>query len=154
MNKRVLLLFMLKFVNSENLNKIHNLRDILNIEIGALRKVCGLIPECNKCQSFNHTLKGIVIKNVLMTMNHRNLPTTELPRQSVQIVRAHHPVSYKDCEITEELQNLRYEGIPSLLIPTPQKTTPREKKLIAGNKGRIKVLYQLLDLIPIQKRCT
>ena len=55
--KRGLPLFMLSFDNKESVEKIYQIRNILNIicKIEPLRKNSKLIPQCKRCHGFNHT---------------------------------------------------------------------------------------------------
>ena len=106
-------LFMLTFDHEENVDNIYNIRSILNmrVKIEPLRKNSGLIPQCKKCQGFNHTQKfchreprcvKCLGKHYTSdcTINHNTPPTCVNCREQ-------HPASYRGCEVAKQLQQMK-----------------------------------------------
>lgn len=114
--KRGLPLFMLTFDNKENIANIYNIKSILNIvvKVEPMRKNSTLIPQCKRCQGFNHT-QGYCQKEprcVKCAGKHLTKACTRSRNTSPVCVNfsGHHPANYRGCEVTKELQRRRNEA--------------------------------------------
>lgn len=137
--KRGLPLFMLSFSNTENVQNIYNIRAILNIKvkIEPLKKNTNLIPQCRKCQGFNHTQKycGREERCVKCLGKHITKACTIMRNTSAQCVncKGEHPANYRGCEVARELQKIRNQKLKQVI----QKSLPKiEKNNISERKDQ------------------
>lgn len=114
---RGLPLFMLTFKKEEDIHKIYTISSILNIKvkIEAIRKNSNQIPQCKKCQGFNHTEK-YCHKNIKCVKCAENHPTKDCTRDiklpaKCTNCNGQHPASYRGCDVAVQLQNLRNKAI-------------------------------------------
>lgn len=155
--KRGLPLFMLTFNSKEKVETIFNIRAILNmrVRIEALRKSTGLIPQCKKCQGFNHTQKYCKREPRCVKCSGKHLAqacnlTKNTPPKCVNC-HGQHPANYRGCEVARELQNLRNKrrqyplnrGMPSNkgLPKIPGKEPPQASATI-GRKTYSQIVQQ------------
>lgn len=110
---RKLPLFILSFDKSEDVKNIYEIKSILNLKvrIEPLRKTSVHIPQCKKCQSFNHTQKYCQMEPRCVKCAGKH-PTSECriekdsPPKCVNC-KGDHPANYRGCEVARELQKLR-----------------------------------------------
>lgn len=132
-NKRKLPLFTLTFANTEKIENIFNIRNILGmvVRIEPLKKVTGIIPQCKKCQAYNHTQKycNRETRCVKCAGKHdtkqceidKNTPAKCINCQGT------HPASYRGCEVARTLQNMRNRaGKNQPMRTTKQKPVQKE----------------------------
>lgn len=111
--KRGLPLFMLTFENEEKAENIYDIRSILNmkVKIEPLRKTSDLIPQCKKCQAFNHTQKycSREPRCVKCAGKHeaQNCQKSKNTPPSCINCKGNHPANYRGCEVAKELQKIR-----------------------------------------------
>lgn len=138
--RRGLPLFMLTFDNKEKIEKIYNIKSILHlrVKIEPLRKTTGLIPQCKKCQEFNHTQKycNREPKCVKCAGNHAANDckiNKNTPPKCINC-RGQHPANYRGCEVAIELQKMRNKSrkLKQNHVKHGQET---EKELIATNNS-------------------
>lgn len=108
--KTPLLLFMLTFENSEDINRIHQIKQIsgVNVAIEPLQK-SGLVPQCKRCQEFGHTKNQCHREVGCVKCAGKHL--TRKCTNSVRIVCANcgqsYPASYRGCEDAKQIQKMR-----------------------------------------------
>lgn len=111
-SKQKLDMFVLSFDASEDIDKIKNIKVILNqvVEVVALRKN-KLLVQCKKCQSFGHSQNycekeprcvKCVGKHLTKDCNKPN----EDPAKCVLCGKAH-PANYRGCMVAKELQKIK-----------------------------------------------
>lgn len=111
--KRGLPLFMLTFDKEEKIERVYGIKDILRmkVKIEPLRKTSNLIPQCKRCQGFNHTQNYCQKEPrcVKCAGKHQtsNCPVSKgSPPRCINCQGAH-PANYRGCEVAKELQRLR-----------------------------------------------
>lgn len=126
--KEPLDMFVLSFDNTEDINKIYNIDAILNtkITIEAL-KLPKLIPQCGKCQSYNHT-KNYCSKEprcVRCAGKHESKNCDKPSDSNPKCVNCgeEHPASYRGCIVAKELQKLRENKTKRSLVQNNKTTT-------------------------------
>lgn len=111
--KRGLPLFMLSFEKSENLDKIYNIKSILNIvvKIEPVRKSTRLILKCKRCQGYNHTHAYCQKEPRCVKCAGAHLSEEcGIKRQDSPTCincKGKHPANYRGCEVAKELQKRR-----------------------------------------------
>lgn len=106
-------LFMLTFDRGEKLENIYNITGILNmkVKIEPLRKTSELIPQCKRCQGFNHTQRYCARdpRCVKCTGKHltRNCTVDRSVPPTCVNCKEQHPANYRGCEVAKELQKMR-----------------------------------------------
>lgn len=110
--KEELDMFVLSFDHSENINKIYEIKTILNqiIKIEPI-KLTKQIPQCKNCQSFNHT-KNYCSKEsrcVKCAGKHETKKCDKPVGSQPKCCNCGepHPASYRGCMVAKELQKLR-----------------------------------------------
>lgn len=124
--QRGLPLFMLSFQKEEDIHKIFTISSILNmkVKIEALRKTTNQIPQCKKCQGFNHTEKYChkTTKCVKCAESHLTKECKverETPAKCTNC-NGQHPASYRGCEVAVQLQKQRNNAIKAKQNPKPK----------------------------------
>ena len=108
---------MLVFDNTEDINKIYGIKQILGIvvKIEALRKVSSLIPQCKRCQGYNHTQRFCQLEPrcVRCAGKHHTKECLKSKDSSPTCVNCHehHPASYRGCEVAKTLQKKRNDTL-------------------------------------------
>ena len=111
--KRGLPLFMLSFDNKESIERIYQIRNILNIvcKIEPLRNNTKLIPQCKRCQGFNHTQTYCRKEPRCVKCAGKHLTKNcSMNRQTVPKCincKEAHPANYRGCVVAKELQKRR-----------------------------------------------
>lgn len=111
-DKQPLNMFMLTFDNSENIEKIYKITNILGskVEILPLRSN-RLIPQCKNCQGFGHTQRycSKEAKCVKCAGKHSTKNCTKTKEQKPKCVNCgeNHPANYRGCYVAKELQKLK-----------------------------------------------
>lgn len=111
--KRKLPLFTLTFANSEKIENIYNIRNIMGmvVRIEPLKKVTGIIPQCKNCQAYNHTKKycNRETRCVKCAGKHDTKDCKIEKNTPAKCINCHgtHPASYRGCEVAKTLQNMR-----------------------------------------------
>lgn len=105
-------MFVLTFDNSENVNKLYEIKQILNtlVTIEPIRP-SKYIPQCKNCQSYNHT-KNYCSKPprcVKCTGKHetKNCDKPAIVYPKCCNCGEKHPANYRGCVVAKELQKLR-----------------------------------------------
>jgi len=111
--KRGLPLFMLSFDNKESIEKIYQIRNILNIvcKIEPLRNNTKLIPQCKRCQGFNHTQtycrkEPRCVKCAGKHLTKNCSMNRQMEPKCINCKEAH-PANYRGCVVAKELQKRR-----------------------------------------------
>lgn len=126
---RKLPLFMLTFKHDESIEKIYNIKTIMSIvvKIEALRKVTNKIPQCKKCQGFNHTQKYCnkqprCVKCAAQHFTHQCAVSKSMSPKCANCGEQH-PANYRGCLVAKTLQRMRNET-----TKTHKPVTPTEDK--------------------------
>lgn len=112
-------LFMASFSNKESVDSIYNVKYILNtkVKVESLRKNYITIPQCKRCQGFNHTQKYCAREPRCVSCAGKHLSiqcNVEKTRPAVCInCKGQHPANYRGCDIAKELQKMRVKNIKS-----------------------------------------
>jgi len=116
--KRKLPLFTLSLANSEDINNIFKIKSIMGmiIRVEPLKKTQGIIPQCKKCQAFNHTQKycNRETRCVKCAGKHDTRECQidkSIPAKCINCIHGKHPASYRECEVAIEMQKLRNRNI-------------------------------------------
>lgn len=169
MEQRSLPLFMLTFKKEEDIHNIFTISSILSIKvkIEALRKATNIIPQCKKCQGFNHTEKYCHknIKCVKCANNHLTKDCQLERKQPATCTncKGQHPASYRGCEVAVELQKIRdkatkakkivknqtkkNEGLPKTPAKSLQEKSLPEKSLPENTSRQSPSYSQALKLV-------
>ena len=137
-NKRPLPLFILSFDNSEKIENIFNITSILGmrVRIEPLKKPTGIIPQCKKCQAYNHTQKycNQDSRCVKCTGQHDTKNCTIASNTPATCIncRGNHPASYRGCEVAKVLQAQRNKTIKKQKAAT--KSAERIEKSALSSK--------------------
>jgi len=129
-NKRGLPLFMLTFNKTEKVENVFKINAILNmrVKIEPLKKNTKLIPQCKKCQGFNHTQKYCrrETRCVKCAGKHDSKDCKEIRSNPAKCIncKGHHPANYRGCEVAKELQRLRNK---TRQIPQNSRNTTENK---------------------------
>lgn len=109
-------LYMLTFTNKENIDKIYDIKQILNlvVRIEPLRKSSRFIPQCKRCQGYNHTKaycqrEARCVKCAGKHETEKCGLGQERPAKCVNC-GDQHSANYRGCEVAKELQKLRYRS--------------------------------------------
>ena len=103
-------MFMLTFSNDEDIRKIYEIREILGMKVDMepLRR-SKLIPQCKRCQSFQHTQKFChrEPRCVKCAGKHLTKECTKLPQTEPKCANCgeKHPASYRGCEVAKNTGN-------------------------------------------------
>lgn len=110
---KALPLFMLTFDHSEDIKKVFTIPYIVNtkVKIEAVRKQRGHIPQCKKCQRFEHTQAfcNREPRCVKCAGNHLTFDCKldkKAPPKCSNCLEAH-PANYRGCTVAKELQKRR-----------------------------------------------
>ena len=120
---------MLTFDKSDNIDDIYRIKTILSIvvRIEPMRRNLKMIPQCKRCQGFNHT--QMYCKNeprcVKCAGNHLSQVCGVNKQTSATCAncKGKHPANYRGCEVAKELQKRR----DALLKPINAKSKPQTK---------------------------
>lgn len=111
--RRGLPLFMITFSNEDKTDDIYKIKNIANIKvkIEAIRRNTTRIPQCKRCQGFNHTKKYCNRESRCVKCAGKHLTSecsnsTQTAPKCVNC-QGNHPASYRGCEIAKELQKIR-----------------------------------------------
>lgn len=114
--KAPLNMFILCFEHTENVNKIYQIREILNtiVKIEPIESPKD-IPQCKNCQSFNHTKNYCSKQPRCVRCAGRHLSKDcEKPKNThVKCCNCgeQHPANYRGCMVAKELQKLRNKRV-------------------------------------------
>lgn len=112
-SKRGLPLFMLTFNNQEKMEKIYEIKKILNIavKIEPLRRNMKAIPQCKRCKCYNHTQAYCCREPRCVECAGKHLTTNcNISKQTAPKCvnyKGMHPANYRGCEVAKELQRRR-----------------------------------------------
>lgn len=115
-DKKPLNMFILSFDNSESIDSIHKIKEILRqiVEICPM-KGSRLIPQCKNCQEFGHTKNHCNKKPrcVKCAQNHLTAQCSKPKeaRPKCANCSGDHPASYRGCMVARELQKRRNNQI-------------------------------------------
>lgn len=132
-NQKPLPLYMLTFDRTEDINKIHEIKAILNIivKIEPVKKTTKLIPQCKKCQSYLHTQSYCGKEPACVKCAGPHITSeckmnkTDAPR--CVNCKGNHPANYRGCEVAKELQRLRNNATKSHVVnPNRSQQTKRD----------------------------
>lgn len=136
-SKEPLPVFMLTFDNSENINKIYEITEIMGmkIEIHPLRKSI-LIPQCKNCQAWGHTKKYCrkeprCVKCAGQHLTNQCSKPLEVKPKCYNC-GMEHPANYRGCIVAQELQAIRNKAM------LPKKTQPPTRQDIINLPSRLK----------------
>ena len=108
---------MLTFDKKEEIKKIYEIKSILGIivKIEPFRKTSPLIPQCKRCQGFNHTQRFCQLNPRCVRCAEKHL-TSECKKRKDSTplcvnCRGNHPASYRGCEVAKALQKRRNEHL-------------------------------------------
>lgn len=111
-SKQKLDMFEISFEKSEDIEKINNIKVILNqiVEVEALRKN-KILVQCKKCQSFGHShnycgKEPRCVKCVGKHLTSECSKVREDPAKCVLCGDAH-PANYRGCTVAKELQKIK-----------------------------------------------
>lgn len=146
MNKDILVrrglpLFMLTFDKADSIDDIYRIKRIMNIvvKIEPMRRNLRIIPQCKRCQGFNHTQMYCKKEPrcVKCAGNHLSQDCGEKKKTSATCAncKGKHPANYRGCEVAKELQKrrdalLKPQNTSSKPLTYPKRKTAKE---IVGN---------------------
>lgn len=110
---RQLPLFRVTFHNDDSTDKIYNIETIaqLKVKVEALKAQSKLIPQCKRCQGFNHTKHYCQREaRCVKCAGKHATDQCELPKSIAPKCincQGNHPASYRGCEVAKELQKIR-----------------------------------------------
>lgn len=139
--RRGLPLFMLSFDKAENIDTIYNIKTILNmvIKIEPLRKSSRLIPQCKRCQGFNHTQTFCRKEpRCVKCAGKHSSDECRIDKQSPATCvncKENHPANYRGCEVAKEIQKRR-DTLKKSVRPQqkPKKAKPETSQINLINK--------------------
>lgn len=117
--KTPLPLFMASFSNKESVDSIYNVRYVLNtkVKVESLKKNNIIIPQCKRCQGFNHTQKYCSREPRCVSCSGKHLSAQctveKTTAPSCVNCMGRHPANYRGCEVAKELQKIRKKTIRS-----------------------------------------
>lgn len=126
-------LFMLTFDNSEDTKKVFSIKHIVNtkVKIEALRKSRDQVPQCKRCQRFEHTQAFCKREPrcVSCSGNHLTIECKVDRKAPPKCANCHeaHPANYRGCLVAKELKKRRQmKKKANVTKPKPQKIpTPK-----------------------------
>lgn len=137
--RRGLPLFMLTFDKSDNIDDIYRIKAILNIvvKIEPMSRNLRIIPQCKRCQGFNHT--QMYCKKdprcVKCAGNHlsQDCGVNKETAATCANCKGKHPANYRGCEVAKELQKrrdalLKPQNTKSKQLTNGKRKTAQEKK--------------------------
>lgn len=101
---------MLTFNNQEKVEDIYNIKTTLSmkVKIEPLNKTTNLIPQCKKCQGYNHTQTYSSREPRYVKCAGKHLTATCTVRKNTPPkcvnCKEQHPANYRGCKIAKELQ--------------------------------------------------
>lgn len=119
-------LFMASFGNKESVDSIYNVRYILNtkVKVESLRKNNIRIPQCKRCQGFNHTQKYCAREPRCVSCAGKHLSiqcNVEKTKPAICInCKGEHPANYRGCDVAKELQKIRVKNVKSRQLENNQ----------------------------------
>jgi hypothetical protein len=139
--KEPLDMFMVSFSAEENVKKVFELKHILGcrVEVEALKKV-NLIPQCKRCQAFNHTQAycNKEARCVKCAGKHASKectkPSEALPK-CIHCGEAH-PASYRGCSVAIELQKIRNSSRVASKNITSKNVVDSQARNVANSQSR------------------
>jgi hypothetical protein len=108
-------LFMLTFESGQDIKKVYDIEFLchMKVSVEAVRS-SKLIPQCKRCQRYNHTQKYCGHEPKCVKCAGQHLTTECNKAKNIQAVCANcgknHPASYRGCEVAKELQKRRNEA--------------------------------------------
>ena len=121
--KQLLPLFTLSFDNSEKIDDIFNIRSIMGmrVRIEPLKKITSIIPQCKKCQAYNHTQKYCMKESRCVKCAGKHdtkscIIENNIPATCINC-KGSHPASYRGCEVAKMLQSQRNTQIKKKNLP-------------------------------------
>lgn len=114
--KEPLDMFLVSFEHTEDVNKIYNLKAIMNgiIKVEPVRK-SNLIPQCKNCQSFEHTKNFCrrLPRCVKCAGDHSTTECRKPPEAKPKCCNCglEHPASYRGCQVARKLQQKRNDVV-------------------------------------------
>lgn len=112
-------LFMVSFSNTESADRVYNIRYILNVKvkIEAIKKNAKIIPQCKRCQGFNHTQRYCSRDPRCVSCAGKHLSSSCLVNKSNPPTcvncKGNHPANYRGCEVAKELTIIRKQALKS-----------------------------------------
>lgn len=111
-DKTPLNIFRLTFDNSEDIEKIYNIKHILGCRVEIQRiKGSALVPQCKNCQAYGHTKKfcSKEPRCVKCAGRHLTMECQKEKNQNPKCVNcgAEHPANYRGCIVAKEIQSIR-----------------------------------------------
>lgn len=110
---RKLPIFRVTFHRDDNMENIFKITSILNlrVKVEAVRAQTRLIPQCKRCQGFNHTKRYCQKEaRCVKCAGKHDTENCEKPKTIVPKCincKGNHPASYRGCEVAKELQKMR-----------------------------------------------
>lgn len=130
-------LFMLTFDHSEDTKKIFSIAHILNtkVKIEAIKKPRNQVPQCKRCQRFEHTRAFCQreARCVRCAGSHLTADCKADRKAPPKCSNCHqsHPANYRGCLVAKELQKRR-AAKKKVDVPKPKKAEvqkPKQQKL-------------------------
>lgn len=120
-------LFMLTFDKSEDIKKIHEIRELANMKVRTeMFKTGKLIPQCKRCQRYGHTQKFCQHNPVCVKCAGDHFTAACVKPSNTQARCSNcaeaHPANYRGCVIAIELQKRR-EQQKQKKMSTSRRTT-------------------------------
>lgn len=146
---RNLPIFRVTFHKDDNIDEIFKITNILKIKvkIEAVRPQTKLIPQCKRCQGFNHT-KSYCQREArcVKCAGKHDTENCEMPKSIVPKCincKGNHPASYRGCEVAKELQKLRNKSRSVKDIHTNKHNV---EPLVSNNGANQQVLQNPIQL--------
>jgi len=135
-------MFMLTFDNSEDIDKVYKITNILGckVEIQPIRG-SKLIPQCKKCQKFGHTQKFCAkeLRCVKCAGKHLTRECQKTENQNPKCVNCGegHPANYRGCIVAKELQKIKNKKFMKGKLVINKEDEPIQQKSNSVNKNEI-----------------
>lgn len=111
--RRGIPLFMLTFDNQQNVKDIYDIKGILNmrVKIEPLKNTSTKIPQCKKCQGYNHTQKYCARDPVCVKCAGKHFTSAcnlskDVPAKCINC-KGQHVANYRGCDVAKQLQTIR-----------------------------------------------
>lgn len=132
-------LFMLTFDHSEDIKKIFSITHIVKtkVKIEAIRKRREQIPQCKRCQRFEHTQSFCKreARCVKCAGSHLTIECTLDKKAPPKCSNCHeaHPASYRGCMVAKELQKRRMAKKKVDVTKAKQQKLPTQSTVKEGS---------------------
>lgn len=149
--RRGMPLFMLTFDHQQNVKDVYDIKGILNmrVKIEPVKKTSTKIPQCKKCQGYNHTQKYCAREAFCVKCSGKHFTSVcnlsrDAPAKCINC-KGQHPANYRGCEVAKQLQKIRDNSNKNVYNKgshnLKRKVLREEKENAKSNHDNIKMTY-------------